>query len=81
MSTPLKWLDSVPWSIVVIAALVLGPAPFAPEPHLVQKLRMLAAGTLHRPIDIFDLFYHATPILLLILKTLRALQLKIYSRR
>ncbi len=76
MGPLLKWLDSVPWSILVIAALILGPAPFVPEPHLVEKLRMLASGTLHRPIDIFDLFYHATPLLLLALKILRVLELK-----
>ncbi len=74
--SPLKWLDAIPWSILVIAALVLGPAPFVPQPHLVEKLRMLTNGTLHRPIDIFDLFYHATPILLLVLKILRSLQQK-----
>lgn len=31
---------------------------------------MLAAGTLHRPIDIFDLFMHGTFPLLLLLKTI-----------
>ena len=29
---------------------------------------MLAAGTLIRPIDIFDLFLHGTPLVLLLLK-------------
>jgi hypothetical protein len=42
----------------------LGLAPFVPEPHLWQKLKMLANGTLSRPIDIFDLIMHASvPIL------------------
>lgn len=49
-------------------ALWLAVAPLAPEPHLVEKLRMLAGGTLHRPIDVFDLFMHGTPLLLLILR-------------
>ena len=32
---------------------------------------MLAAGTLSRPIDIFDLVLHATPVLLLAAKLIR----------
>jgi len=32
---------------------------------------MLAAGVLARPIDIFDLAYHAAPVLLLALKLAR----------
>jgi hypothetical protein len=72
----LKWLDSIPLSLLVIAAVILGPAPFVPEPHIVEKIRMLANGTLHRPIDIFDLFYHGLPLLLLVLKLARNAQVK-----
>ena len=54
----------------------LGLAPFVPEPHLWEKLKMLAAGTLSRPIDIFDLVYHAAPWLLLALKLARMAQLR-----
>jgi hypothetical protein len=64
-------LDRIPLVILVPLALLLGPAPFVPEPHLWEKLKMLAAGTLTRPIDIFDLFYHAAPVLLLVLKLAR----------
>jgi hypothetical protein len=32
---------------------------------LIEKLRMLSQGTLSRPIDIFDLFYHLAPMVLL----------------
>jgi hypothetical protein len=49
----------------------LALAPFAPEPHLWQKLKMLLAGTLTRPIDIFDLFLHGAPLVLLVLKLMR----------
>lgn len=56
------------YRILVPLALFLGLAPFYPQPHLVEKLRMLAAGTLKRPIDIFDLFWHAWPIALLLWK-------------
>lgn len=64
-------LDQIPLGILVLAALALGLAPFTPEPHIVEKLRMLAEGTLRRPIDIFDLVLHATPIVLLIAKLVR----------
>ena len=65
-------LDKLPWTVVVILCLTLGLAPFTPEPHIVEKLRMLAAGTLTRPIDIFDLLFHATPWIVLALKAIRA---------
>ena len=65
------FLDRFPLSLFAIFALTLGLAPFLPEPHLWEKLRMLASGTLSRPIDVFDLAWHALPWLLLALKLLR----------
>jgi len=67
-----SWLDRIPYSVIVPFALFLTFAPFVPEPHLWEKLQMLAAGTLVKPIDIFDLFLHGTPLVLLVLKLLRA---------
>ncbi|KJS16125.1 MAG: RND transporter [Hoeflea sp. BRH_c9] len=61
-------LDQFPWSIVILACLTLGLAPFVPEPHIWEKLKMLVAGTLSKPIDIFDLLMHAAPFLLAGLK-------------
>ncbi|MGB7550940.1 MAG: RND transporter [Chromatiaceae bacterium] len=66
------WIDRLPLTLFVVAALTLGLAPFVPEPHLWEKLRMLANGELARPIDIFDLILHATPWLLLAIKIARA---------
>ena len=43
-------------------------APFNPLPHVLEKLIMLKAGNLSRPIDIFDLFYHLAPLVILIAK-------------
>ena len=57
-----------PYSILVPVAILLALAPFVPEPHLVEKLRMLFKGDLSGPIDIFDLLLHATPLALLLLK-------------
>ncbi len=65
------WLDALPLSWLIIAALVLGLAPFYPEPHLVEKLRMLAHGELTRPLDIFDLVMHAAPVVLLLMRLVR----------
>jgi len=70
----LKWLDSIPLSLLIIAAVILGGAPFIPEPHIVEKIRMLANGTLSKPLDIFDLIYHGLPLLLLVLKLARIAQ-------
>jgi len=64
----MRWLDRIPYTALVPLALLLGLAPFTPEPHLWEKSKMLLAGTLVRPIDIFDLFLHATPLALLLLK-------------
>ena len=63
-------LSRIPWTFLLPVALVLGLAPFRPEPHLVEKLRMLAHGQLTRLLDIFDLFLHGTPLLLALGKLL-----------
>lgn len=64
-------IDSIPLSLLIGLSLLLGLAPFVPEPHIVEKLRMLSQGSLERPIDIFDLFYHAAPLVLLVIKLIR----------
>lgn len=53
------------YRLLIPLALVLGLAPFYPRPHVVEKLGMLLAGTLVKPIDIFDLVWHAWPFALL----------------
>jgi hypothetical protein len=72
----MDFLDQIPWNLAIIAALTLGLAPFFPEPHIWEKLKMLVAGDLAKPIDIFDLVLHAAPWLLLLLKVLREFVLK-----
>ena len=64
-------LDQLPIGLLILVALTLGLAPFVPEPHVWEKLKMLVAGTLIRPVDIFDLLMHATPFVLLAAKLLR----------
>ena len=66
----MKFLDQIPLSTLVIVSLALGLAPFAP-PHVWEKLKMLASGSLTRPVDIFDLLLHGAPWLLLAAKLWR----------
>jgi len=56
------------YKILIPLALLFGLMPFIPQPHLVEKVRMLIEGTLRRPIDIFDLFWHSWPMFLLLFK-------------
>ena len=53
------------YKFIITIALLLGLAPFVPQPHIVEKLGMLMTGTLKRPIDVFDLLWHAWPFALL----------------
>ncbi len=63
----IDWLIELPWNILIIGCLTLGLAPFTP-PHLYEKLVMLKNGTLKKPLDWFDMFFHLVPWLLLAAK-------------
>jgi len=67
----MKLLDKIPLLPLGIIAVVLLLAPFSPEPHLWQKAKMLIDGTLTKPLDIFDVIWHAGPLLLFIYIGLR----------
>ncbi len=64
-------LDKLPLLPLFFVALLLGLAPFGEQAHLLEKLNLLFAGELQRPIDIFDLLLHATPSVILLLKLIR----------
>ncbi len=64
----LELLDQITLPMAFIAAATLGLAPFFPEPHIWEKLKMLKAGTLKRPLDVFDLLLHTAPFVVLALK-------------
>jgi hypothetical protein len=70
----LNLLDRLPWIWLLLLAGWLAVAPIAPEPHLIEKLRMLSQGTLTRPLDIFDLALHASPLVLVAIKLWRQLR-------
>ena len=65
------FLDKIPYSILIVGALLIILAPFKPMPHVLEKLIMLKDGTLTKPIDIFDLFFHLVPTIILLLKIYR----------
>jgi len=67
----MSFLDEIPLTYLVVGAIFLGLAPFFPEPHLVEKIRWMINGTLHKPLDIFDLVMHASLPVLLIAKLAR----------
>jgi len=67
----MQFIDEIPLVFLVVMALTLGLAPFTPEPHIWEKLKMLAAGDLRRAIDWFDLALHATPWVFLAIRLVR----------
>ena len=67
----MRFIDEIPFALLIVMAIFMLGAPFVPEPHLIEKLRMLGAGRLREPIDIFDLFWHLLPAILLIIKLKR----------
>lgn len=67
----MKWLDKIPLGPLVLAAIFMSLAPFKPQPHLWEKINMLMVGTLTKPLDIFDLFWHSFLIILVVIKLIR----------
>jgi hypothetical protein len=66
--------DRIGLTEAALVALTLGLAPFTPEPHVWEKLRLLAQGALVRPLDWFDLALHGLPWLLFAAKAIEALR-------
>jgi len=66
-----RFFDSISYPILIFIAVFMLLAPFSPLPHLVEKLIMLKDGNLTRPVDIFDLFFHLFPTILLAIKFFR----------
>ena len=67
----LKYIDRIPLGPLVVITLMMAFAPFSPEPHLVEKSRMLVNGELKKAIDIFDLFWHSFLIVILAIRVIR----------
>jgi len=67
----MTWLDRLPLPLLVVLAAWMAVAPITPEPHLIEKMRMLSQGSLTRPLDVFDLCLHLAPALILALRLWR----------
>jgi hypothetical protein len=67
----MTYLDNMSYPILIIGAVLMLAAPFTPMPHVVEKVIMLKNGQLTKPIDIFDLFFHLIPTILLAIKIVR----------
>ena len=72
----MKFIDRIPLGILVAIAIWMAIAPISPQPHLLEKISMLMAGELVRPLDIFDLFLHGTPQIVLAIKLYRLVKHK-----
>jgi hypothetical protein len=64
-------LDRISCPLLILLAVFMLLAPFRPMPHVLEKLIMLENRALNRLVDIFDLFYHLLPTILLALKIVR----------
>lgn len=67
----LNFIDQIPYPVLAVFTIIMLVAPITPMPHVVEKILMLRNGTLHRPMDIFDLCFHLFPLVLLILKVVK----------
>lgn len=63
-----NFIDRIPYTLLIVLAVFMLLAPFRPMPHVVEKLMMLKDGAFQRPVDIFDLFYHLMPLIVLLMK-------------
>jgi hypothetical protein len=68
-----RMLDEIPYAALFVAAIVVGILPLG-NPHLMEKTSMLLRGELRRAIDIFDLFMHSFPLLLIFVKAVREMR-------
>ena len=69
-------LDRIPLVPLAIFSILLALLPFLPQPHLFEKIGMLLDGSLSKPLDIFDLFWHSWLLVVLALKLIRLKNLR-----
>ncbi|MBL8382374.1 MAG: hypothetical protein JNM90_04825 [Burkholderiales bacterium] len=67
----MRLIDGIPLPLLVVVSLFMLGAPFVPEPHLLEKARLLAQGALTRPLDIVDVVWHLLPSALLVIRLVR----------
>lgn len=65
------------WPLALIGSAMLGLAPFAPEPHIVGKLRWVMGGAVGmQAMDWLDLLWHGWPFVWLITAVLALIIMK-----
>ena len=64
-------LDRISYPLLILLAVFMLLAPLRPMPHVLEKLIVLKNRAVNRLVDIFDLFYHLLPTILLALKIVR----------
>jgi len=64
----MKWLEEIPFVILIAAAILMAALPIEPQPHLLEKMQMFKAGRLTDVVDILDVLWHLFPTLLLLYK-------------
>ncbi len=72
----MRWIDRIPMGLLIVVAMWLAVAPIVPEPHLIEKLRLLSQGALSDPLDIFDLLLHSVPLVLLAVRLWRRARIR-----
>lgn len=66
----MNFINNLSFPVLIILAIFMAIAPFNAEPHLIEKINMLLAGTLKKPLDVFDLLMHSAPLVLLMIKSI-----------
>jgi len=67
----LKFINKLSYSTLILATIFMLLTPITPMPHVVEKILMIKNGTLYKPLDIFDLIFHLSPLILLIIKIIK----------
>lgn len=70
----MAWLDKIPFTILLVIAVVMAAMPIVPQPHLWEKLVMLQQAELTKPLDIFDLIMHGLGLVLVVVKGIRIMR-------
>ena len=61
-------LKPIPYKVLMLPAILLALAPFSPQPHLLQKLTWLIEAQSFAAVDVFDVFFHLSPTLIMLIK-------------
>jgi hypothetical protein len=69
-------MKQIPYRMLVPLAVLMAILPLGAQPHLIEKVGMLRAGTLTRLLDILDLLMHGGLLGVLALKAIMDLKVR-----